>query len=117
MTGYRTEHHRLGDCQVPADALNGGAGTSTNMNVNEVLANRDLASLGRPVGDYATIHPLEDVNLHQSTNDTYPTALRVAAIRSIVFEPGLLTEAEYDNLISPEGVTRLGSPPRPEGRP
>jgi aspartate ammonia-lyase len=68
------------DQHVIVDALQGGAGTSTNMNVNEVLANRALQQLGRPLGDYATLHPLRDVNLHQSTNDTYPTALRVAAI-------------------------------------
>jgi aspartate ammonia-lyase len=53
------------------------------MNVNEVLANRALQILGRPLGDYATLSPLDDVNLHQSTNDTYPTALRVAAIRGL----------------------------------
>ena len=68
------------DQHVIVDALQGGAGTSTNMNVNEVLANRALQQLGRPLGDYDTLHPLRDVNLHQSTNDTYPTALRVAAI-------------------------------------
>ena len=68
------------DAHIVVDALQGGAGTSTNMNVNEVLANRALQLLGRPLGDYATIHPLDDINLHQSTNDTYPTALRVAAI-------------------------------------
>jgi aspartate ammonia-lyase len=68
------------DRHVVVDALQGGAGTSTNMNVNEVLANRALQILGRPLGDYATLDPLDDVNRHQSTNDTYPTALRVAAI-------------------------------------
>jgi aspartate ammonia-lyase len=68
------------DQHIVVDALQGGAGTSTNMNVNEVLANRALQRLGRPLGDYDTLHPLRDVNLHQSTNDTYPTALRVAAI-------------------------------------
>ncbi len=66
---------------VVVDALQGGAGTSTNMNVNEVLANRALALLGLPLGSYDRVHPLDDVNLHQSTNDTYPTALRLAAIR------------------------------------
>jgi aspartate ammonia-lyase len=71
------------DEHVPVDALQGGAGTSTNMNVNEVLANRALRVLGKPPGDYAAVHPLEDVNLHQSTNDTYPTALKVAAIRRL----------------------------------
>ena len=68
------------DRHVVVDALQGGAGTSTNMNVNEALANRSLQLLGRPLGDYATISPHDDINLHQSTNDAYPTALRVAAI-------------------------------------
>jgi aspartate ammonia-lyase len=68
------------DDHVPVDALQGGAGTSTNMNVNEVLANRALQLLGRPLGDYEAVNPHDDVNLHQSTNDTYPTALKVAAI-------------------------------------
>ncbi len=66
---------------IIVDALQGGAGTSTNMNVNEVLANRALEILGLPPGRYDRISPLEDLNLHQSTNDTYPTALRLAAIR------------------------------------
>jgi aspartate ammonia-lyase len=68
------------DQHVIVDALQGGAGTSTNMNVNEVLANRALQLLGRPLGDYQTLSPHDDLNLHQSTNDTYPTALKVAAI-------------------------------------
>ena len=71
------------DGHVLVDALQGGAGTSTNMNVNEVLANRALQLLGRPLGEYATVSPLEDINLHQSTNDTYPTALKVAAINGL----------------------------------
>ena len=68
------------DEHVVVDALQGGAGTSTNMNVNEVLANRALQLLGRPLGDYRRVSPHDDINLHQSTNDTYPTALAVAAI-------------------------------------
>jgi aspartate ammonia-lyase len=71
------------DGAIRVDALQGGAGTSTNMNVNEVLANRALQLLGKPLGDYQTVSPLEDINLHQSTNDTYPTALKVAAIQSL----------------------------------
>jgi len=71
------------DSHILVDALQGGAGTSTNMNVNEVLANRALQILGCRLGDYAVLHPLEDINLHQSTNDTYPTALRVAAIQML----------------------------------
>lgn len=66
---------------IVVDALQGGAGTSTNMNVNEVLANRALQLLGEPLGHYSRVSPSEDLNLHQSTNDTYPTALRLAAIR------------------------------------
>jgi aspartate ammonia-lyase len=69
--------------QVLVDALQGGAGTSTNMNVNEVIANRALALLGEPYGNYARISPLDDVNRHQSTNDTFPTALRVAGLWSL----------------------------------
>ena len=67
--------------QFPVDALQGGAGTSTNMNVNEVVANRAIELLGGKKGDYSLIHPLDHVNLSQSTNDVYPTALRIAAIR------------------------------------
>jgi aspartate ammonia-lyase len=69
--------------QVPVDAMQGGAGTSTNLCVDEVLANRALAILGRAPGTYDVVSPLDDLNLHQSTNDTYPTALRVAAIRGV----------------------------------
>jgi len=68
------------DAHIVVDALQGGAGTSTNMNVNEVIANRALQILGRPLGDYAAVSASDDINLHQSTNDTYPTALKVAAI-------------------------------------
>jgi len=66
--------------EIVVDRLQGGAGTSTNMNVNEVIANRALQILGEPLGTYSRDSPLDDVNLHQSTNDTYPTALRLAAI-------------------------------------
>lgn len=68
---------------IVVDRLQGGAGTSTNMNVNEVLANRALELLGAERGDYSRVNPLDDLNLHQSTNDTYPTALRLAAIRML----------------------------------
>jgi aspartate ammonia-lyase len=60
--------------------LQGGAGTSTNMNVNEVLANRALELLGQPHGSYGICHPNDHVNRSQSTNDVYPTALRVALL-------------------------------------
>jgi aspartate ammonia-lyase len=60
------------------DMIQGGAGTSTNMNANEVIANRALELLGRPRGDYQTVHPNNHVNLSQSTNDVYPTAVKLA---------------------------------------
>jgi aspartate ammonia-lyase len=69
--------------QFPVDALQGGAGTSTNMNVNEVIAARAAELMGARRGDRDVVRPLEDVNLHQSTNDVYPTALRVAAILKV----------------------------------
>ena len=62
------------------DALQGGAGTSTHMNVNEVLANLALLKLGGRLGDYNRVSPLDHVNHGQSTNDVYPSALRIAAI-------------------------------------
>ncbi len=64
------------------DVFQGGAGTSSNMNANEVIANRALEHLGRPRGDYQTIHPNDDVNMSQSTNDVYPTAVRLALLLS-----------------------------------
>ncbi len=64
--------------QFVVDQIQGGAGTSTNMNANEVIANRALEILGHPRGAYHIVHPLEHVNLGQSTNDVYPTAVKVA---------------------------------------
>jgi aspartate ammonia-lyase len=66
--------------QFPVDILQGGAGTSSNMNANEVLANRALEHLGRARGDHDHLHPNDHVNLCQSTNDVYPTALRIAVM-------------------------------------
>ncbi len=60
------------------DMIQGGAGTSTNMNANEVIANRSLELLDRQRGDYAHVHPNNHVNLSQSTNDVYPTAVKLA---------------------------------------
>ena len=65
------------------DMIQGGAGTSTNMNANEVIANRALELLNCPRGSYETISPNDHVNLSQSTNDVYPTALRVALHKSL----------------------------------
>jgi aspartate ammonia-lyase len=73
---------KMPEC-FPLDALQGGAGTSTNMNVNEVIANRAIEILHGKKGDYSLVHPLNDVNLHQSTNDVYPTAVKIAGIRGL----------------------------------
>jgi aspartate ammonia-lyase len=70
---------KLADAVI-VDALQGGAGTSLNMNVNEVIANRAGELLGASRGSYTHVDPLRHVNLHQSTNDVFPTALKVAAI-------------------------------------
>jgi aspartate ammonia-lyase len=64
------------------DMIQGGAGTSSNMNANEVIANRALEILGCEKGEYRTCHPNNHVNLSQSTNDAYPTALKLALLRS-----------------------------------
>ena len=66
--------------QFPTDMIQGGAGTSTNMNVNEVLANVALEIMGHPKGAYHIISPNDHINCSQSTNDAYPTAFRVALI-------------------------------------
>ncbi len=71
------------------DVLQGGAGTSTNMNANEVIANRALELLGYRKGQYEKLHPLNHVNMSQSTNDVYPTALRLTLSQKL---DGLVTE-------------------------
>ncbi|HEX2897982.1 MAG TPA: aspartate ammonia-lyase [candidate division Zixibacteria bacterium] len=68
--------------QFVVDMIQGGAGTSTNMNANEVIANRALEILGHQKGEYDFCHPNNHVNLSQSTNDVYPTALKIAIINS-----------------------------------
>src|SRR5262249_30797944 len=78
------------------DVIQGGAGTSTNMNANEVIANRALELLGRQKGDYRELHPLDHVNLSQSTNDTYPTAVKLAlqlGIKRLVLELNYLKQS------------------------
>ncbi|MFI0821002.1 aspartate ammonia-lyase [Streptomyces sp. NPDC021098] len=69
--------------QFTVDVIQGGAGTSTNMNANEVIANRALEILGHEKGEYGILHPNEDVNLSQSTNDVYPTAVNVSTIIAV----------------------------------
>lgn len=67
--------------QFVVDCMQGGAGTSANMNANEVIANRAIELLGGKKGDYELVHPIDHVNMSQSTNDVFPTAVRIAAIR------------------------------------
>ncbi len=71
------------DGHFVVDMIQGGAGTSTNMNANEVIANRALELLGHAKGEYKYCHPNNHVNLSQSTNDAYPTGVKVATVRSI----------------------------------
>lgn len=90
--GTHHEHFRV-------DMIQGGAGTSTNMNANEVIANRACELLGVPRGSYARVHPNEHVNLSQSTNDVYPTAVRLAlhaALAGLQREMRALVEAFRD---------------------
>jgi aspartate ammonia-lyase len=69
--------------QFPVDMFQGGAGTSANMNANEVIANRGLELMGHAKGDYKHLHPNDHVNCSQSTNDAYPTAIKLAVIFSL----------------------------------
>ncbi|WP_272700568.1 aspartate ammonia-lyase [Desulfovibrio sp. Fe33] len=69
--------------QFVVDVVQGGAGTSANMNANEVVCNRALEILGHAKGEYEHLHPLNHVNMSQSTNDVYPSALNIALILDI----------------------------------
>ncbi|MFY8352315.1 aspartate ammonia-lyase [Pseudoalteromonas sp. SSM20] len=75
----------------PVGMIQGGAGTSSNMNANEVIANLALKKLGYKLGDYQHIHPNTDVNMSQSTNDVYPTAIRLSVLLE---QPKLLLALE-----------------------
>src|SRR5256714_13284353 len=74
--GLHHDHFRV-------DMIQGGARTSSNMNVNEVMANRALEILGQQRGQYETVHPNNHLNLSQSTNDVYPTSVKLALHTSI----------------------------------
>ena len=97
------------------DVIQGGAGTSTNMNANEVIANRALEILGHQRGEYRYCHPNNHVNLSQSTNDAYPTAIRVATVMSHraladamrEFVAALRTKAEQFHDVLKMGRTQL----------
>ena len=90
------------------DSIQGGAGTSLNMNANEVIANRAIEILGGQKGDYAIVHPNDHVNCGQSTNDAYPSAGRIASIRllksvikqlEILYNTFMKKAADYSNVI------------------
>jgi aspartate ammonia-lyase len=93
------------------DVIQGGAGTSSNMNANEVICNRALELLGHRKGDYRELHPLDHVNLSQSTNDVYPTAVKLAlnfGIRRLVVEMASLRKAFEVKAQEFESVLKVG---------
>ncbi|MDQ1550270.1 MAG: aspartate ammonia-lyase [Microbacteriaceae bacterium] len=97
--------------QFLVGVIQGGAGTSTNMNTNEVIANRGLEILGLPFGDYEHLHPIDDVNRSQSTNDVYPTAIKLAmvfGIKRLLAEHTLLTEAFARKGAEFAGILKVG---------
>ena len=97
--------------QFVVDIMQGGAGTSTNMNVNEVIANRALELAGKARGDYAWLDPNDHVNRGQSTNDTYPTALKIGlclSVERLITEIGLLSGALEDKSHEFEGILKVG---------
>jgi aspartate ammonia-lyase len=97
--------------QFVVDVIQGGAGTSTNMNANEVIANRALELLGRERGDYTTIHPNEHVNLSQSTIEVFPTAFKIAAwfaIHRLVDAMDILRDAFVLKAREFEDVLKVG---------
>ena len=69
--------------KIVVDAYQGGSGTYLNLNINEVIANTALRTINKPLGDYDSIHPLDDINMSQSTNDTFSTAVKIAIIHLI----------------------------------
>ena len=97
--------------QFVVDMLQGGAGTSTNMNANEVIANIALKLMGKPRGDYAAINPNDHVNLSQSTNDVYPTAVRLTVLRgcpALIESQRLLKDALMAKAVEFDDVIKVG---------
>lgn len=82
------------DAEFVVDVIQGGAGTSTNMNANEVIANRAIELLGGQRGDYGIVNPNDHVNCSQSTNDVYPTALRISVYQSVYSLMQAMSELE-----------------------
>jgi aspartate ammonia-lyase len=97
--------------QFITDVIQGGAGTSMNMNTNEVIANRAIELLGGTKGDYAQISPNTHVNMAQSTNDVFPTAIRIASLnlaRDLLRALGDLTQAFKAKAIEFDGIIKMG---------
>ncbi|HEX3721566.1 MAG TPA: aspartate ammonia-lyase, partial [Nitrolancea sp.] len=97
--------------QFVVDVIQGGAGTSTNMNANEVIANRALELLGLSRGDYRHLHPIEHVNMSQSTNDVYPTAVKIALqsmIQNLVAAMAVLRQSFEAKSIEFVDVLKMG---------
>ncbi len=97
--------------QFVVGVIQGGAGTSTNMNTNEVIANRCLELLGHRFGEYEYLHPLDDVNRSQSTNDVYPTAIKLAmvfGINRLLDEHRRLTESFATKGREFAGILKIG---------
>ena len=91
--------------------IQGGAGTSTNMNANEVITNIALEMAGREKGDYAFLSPIDDTNRSQSTNDVYPTAIKIGlslTLRSLLEELGLLRQSFLDKAEEFHDVLKVG---------
>jgi aspartate ammonia-lyase len=97
--------------QFVVDVIQGGAGTSTNMNANEVIANRALEILGHAKGDYQHLHPNEHVNIAQSTNDVYPSALKLASfvgVHSLIDAMAVLRQAFEGRALAFADVLKMG---------
>ncbi|WP_309074125.1 aspartate ammonia-lyase [Paenarthrobacter sp.] len=101
------QHHQ----HFCVDMIQGGAGTSTNMNANEVIANVALETMGHPRGSYQHLHPIDHVNKCQSTNDVYPTAIKLAlitAVQDLDQELGQLTQSMREKGAAFAHVLKIG---------
>ena len=97
--------------QFVVGIIQGGAGTSTNMNANEVIANIGLEKMGLAKGDYAHLHPIDDVNRSQSTNDVYPTSVKIAishALAGMIIELVLLRDAFAAKGVEFKDILKVG---------
>jgi aspartate ammonia-lyase len=97
--------------QFLVGVIQGGAGTSTHMHTNEVIANRSLELMGLPFGDYEHLHPIDDVNRSQSTNDVYPTAIKLAmvfGIKRLLDEHTQLEQAFARKGAEFQGILKVG---------